>query len=308
MQPSLIAHAKERGIDLIRIDPDRPLLEQGPFDCVIHKLYGAEWNDQLQQFSSLNPGVPIIDSPEAIERLHNRVSMLEVVERLKIEFKNENFAVPKQVVVWNVEDLTRDNAIEEMNLLFPVIAKPLMADGSSISHNMYLVFDSEGLQELTTPIVLQEFVNHGGVVFKIYVAGSMVKRVMRKSLPNISDEKMKTLRGSLPFARISNLTENDKKHEEDDSVDHDDHCDFDGVEMPSEGFVTELASAMRVAMGLNLFNFDVIRDSRDSNRYLIIDINYFPGYAKMPGYESVLTEFFWDVVNKKNMVMVSAGE
>lgn len=55
-------------------------------------------------------------------------------------------------------------------------------------------------------------------------------------------------------------------------------------------------------MGLNLFNFDVIRDAKDANRYLIIDINYFPGYAKMPSYEPVLTEFFWDMVTKKNHV------
>ncbi|KAK1354566.1 hypothetical protein POM88_047822 [Heracleum sosnowskyi] len=45
--------------------------------------------------------------------------------------------------------------------------------------------------------------------------------------------------------------------------------------------------------------FDVIRDTRVGNMYLVIDINYFPGYAKMPGYEKVLTDFFCDVFNKK---------
>jgi inositol-1,3,4-trisphosphate 5/6-kinase/inositol-tetrakisphosphate 1-kinase len=33
----------------------------------------------------------------------------------------------------------------------------------------------------------------------------------------------------------------------------------------------------------------------------VIDINYFPGYAKMPGYETVLTDFFCDVVGKKSL-------
>jgi inositol-1,3,4-trisphosphate 5/6-kinase/inositol-tetrakisphosphate 1-kinase len=30
----------------------------------------------------------------------------------------------------------------------------------------------------------------------------------------------------------------------------------------------------------------------------VIDINYFPGYAKMPGYETALTDFFCDLVGK----------
>jgi inositol-1,3,4-trisphosphate 5/6-kinase/inositol-tetrakisphosphate 1-kinase len=31
----------------------------------------------------------------------------------------------------------------------------------------------------------------------------------------------------------------------------------------------------------------------------VIDINYFPGYAKMPGFESVLTNFLLDLRHEK---------
>ena len=55
--------------------------------------------------------------------------------------------------------------LDELN--FPVIVKLLVADGSANSHTMSLVFNGEGLKKLTTPIVLQEFVNHGGVIFKV---------------------------------------------------------------------------------------------------------------------------------------------
>ena len=71
------------------------------------------------------------------------------------------------------------------------------------------------------------------------------------------------------------------------------------AEMPPLEFVMELAKGLRVAMGLRLFNFDLIRDSRDGNRYFVIDINYFPGFAKMPDYESVFVDFFCDVVEEK---------
>ncbi|KAF2615683.1 hypothetical protein F2Q70_00007517 [Brassica cretica] len=97
---------------------------------------------------------------------------------------------------------------------------------------------------------------------------------------------------------ISNLTatqeEKNKEYGEDRSLEK--------VEMPPSSFLEELAKAMRKSMGLNLFNFDVIRDARDGDRYLVIDINYFPGYAKMPCYEPVLTDFFWDMVTKKSHV------
>ncbi|KAL5736066.1 hypothetical protein ACOSQ2_030854 [Xanthoceras sorbifolium] len=47
--------------------------------------------------------------------------------------------------------------------------------------------------------------------------------------------------------------------------------DLERVEMPSEC----------LELRLNLFNFDVIKDAKDGSRYLVIDVNYFPRYAKM---------------------------
>ncbi|XP_010495234.2 PREDICTED: inositol-tetrakisphosphate 1-kinase 1-like [Camelina sativa] len=180
------------------------------------------------------------------------------------------------------------------DLKFPVIAKPLDADGSAKSHKMFLIYDQEGMKILKAPIVLQEFVNHGGVIFKVYVVGDHVKCVKRRSLPDISEEKIGTSKGSLPFSQISNLTA-----QEDKNIEYGEDRSLEKVEMPPLSFLTDLAKAMRESMGLSLFNFDVIRDAKDANRYLIIDINYFPGYAKMPSYEPVLTEFFWDMVTKK---------
>nr|XP_023924726.1 inositol-tetrakisphosphate 1-kinase 1-like [Quercus suber]POE58231.1 inositol-tetrakisphosphate 1-kinase 1 [Quercus suber] len=69
--------------------------------------------------------------------------------------------------------------------------------------------------------------------------------------------------------------------------------------MPPLEFVMELAKGLRKAMGLRLFNFDLIRDSGDGHRYFVIDINYFPGYVNMPEYESVFVDFFCDVVQEK---------
>ncbi|XP_031503603.1 inositol-tetrakisphosphate 1-kinase 5 [Nymphaea colorata] len=290
IQQSLVDRAKERGIDLVRIDAGRPLAEQGPFDCVIHKLYGEEWRNQLREFVEKYPRAAVIDSPEAIERLHNRISMLQAVSELQIPQESETFGIPKQIVIYDAETLESLAGLE-----FPVIAKPLVADGSAKSHKMSLVFNPTGLAKLRPPLVLQEFVNHDGVIFKAFVAGDHVRYVKRKSLPNVSAEKLGNPVGSLSFSQVSNMTERRRGGEEEY------YEDLRESAMPPLSFMEEMARGLRRALGLNLFNFDVIRDVRVGNRYLVIDINYFPGYAKMPGYEAVLTDFFWDVVRQAEL-------
>ncbi|VFQ63586.1 unnamed protein product [Cuscuta campestris] len=293
IQPSLVNHARERGIDLVPIDLHKPLVEQGPFDCVIHKMYGEDWRKQLADFSIQNPNAAIIDPLDAVLRLHNRVSMLEVFNDLKISSESEeDLAIPKQVSVPD-SSVSLSGALAREGLMFPVMAKPLIADGSADSHHMFLVFNEEGLNGLKPPIVLQEFVNHGGVLFKVYVAGRHVQCVKRPSLPNISDDNFPASHNLLPFSQISNLTAQDKN-----SASFAKLMD-DETEMPPLSFLTKVASELRHGLKLHLFNFDMIRDTRVGNLYLVIDINYFPGYAKMPSYESMLTEFFLDIAHMR---------
>ncbi|RWR81030.1 inositol-tetrakisphosphate 1-kinase 1-like protein [Cinnamomum micranthum f. kanehirae] len=291
IQESLVDLLKSRGIDLIRIDSDRPLIEQCPFDCIIHKLYGHDWKSQLEQYASQNPNSLVIDPPDAIERLHNRISMLQVVSELEVPQQlDTTFGVPKQIVVYHSDTLSDPAAITPI-LRFPVIAKPLVADGSAKSHKMSLVFNRDGLRKLKPPIVLQEFINHGGVIFKVYVVGDYIKCVKRKSLPDVSEEKLDCSEASLPFSQVSNVT---TQEESGDCT-----MQLKEAEMPPLNLITEIGRGLRRVMRLHLFNFDVIRDLKVGNHYLVIDINYFPGYAKMPSYETVLTDFFLDILKKK---------
>ncbi|TMW94618.1 hypothetical protein EJD97_010009 [Solanum chilense] len=292
IQVSLVHLAKERGIDLVKIDMDKPLIEQGPFDCVLHKLYGEDWKRQLEAYAVKYPHVLIIDSPEAIERLHNRISMLEVATELEIKCETTSFGIPKQTVVYDAK-IVSASYLENEGLKFPVIAKPLVADGSAKSHKMLLVFNKDGLSKLKPPIVLQEFVNHGGVIFKVYVVGDYVKCVKRKSLPDVMEENLGKLESCLSFSQVSNLNTLEKNDDKYYKL-----MNLDDGELPPLSFLREIARGLRGATKLYLFNFDLIRDNRVGNRYLVIDINYFPGYAKMPNYESVMTEFFWDVLSK----------
>ena len=161
IQPSLVARAAARGMDLVPVDAARPLAEQGPFHLLINKLYGDGWRAQLEAFAARHPAVPVVDPPHAIDRLHNRISMLQVVSELDhAADKDRTFGIPSQVVVYDAAALVDSGLLAALR--FPLIAKPLVADGTAKSHKMSLVYHREGLAKLRPPLVLQEFVNHGG--------------------------------------------------------------------------------------------------------------------------------------------------
>lgn len=213
--------------------------------------------------------------------------MLEFIKHLNIE----RLAVPDQTLV--SDSLMLSSLVNASGLKFPMIAKPVAADGSVNSHKMSLVLSKDGLSKVDvddTPVVLQQFVNHGGVIFKVYVAGEYVKCVKRTSLPDISNEMLEKMslesKGVMSFSQISNsamVREGGGSGE---------------VEMPGDEFVAEVAKGMRRALGLRLFNFDMIRDENGSG-YLVIDINYFPGYEKLDSYETVMTDFLLNVMKTR---------
>ncbi|KAK6155414.1 hypothetical protein DH2020_009662 [Rehmannia glutinosa] len=245
IQPSLLNLAKERGIDLVPVQLTKPLIDQSPFDCIIHKLSDPEWINQLKQFISHNPNVVVIDNPDAIERLHSRVTMLEVVSQLNLT-PEVSLEIPKQVFVKSTDSVFDSVASEGIN--FPVIAKPLVADGSAGSHQMSLVFNEEGLGglKLNPPFVLQEFVNHGGVIFKVYVAGQHIQCVKRRSLPDISEEKLGVSEKLLSFSQISNVTAHDQSDESVAKL-------MEAAELPPSDFVIEVAKSDEAGFEIESF-------------------------------------------------------
>ncbi|CAI9266276.1 unnamed protein product [Lactuca saligna] len=252
MVPSFIDIARERGIDFIPIDVSKPLTDQAPFDCILHKVYGNEWNLNLQNFSVSNPNATIIDPLSAIQRLHNRISMLEPVSQLNIP----QLKIPNQILVRDAESLKNVETTSGLN--FPVIAKSLLADGTTKAHDMSLVFNHDGLMKeikLEPPMVLQQFVNHGGTIFKVYVADDYVKCVKRSSLPDLSKDTIDKIAsdsgGAISFSRISGAVIADGRS---------DNNSGEELKMPATEFLVEVAKGLRKALGLHLFNFDMIRD------------------------------------------------
>ncbi|GAB4852438.1 Inositol-tetrakisphosphate 1-kinase 3 [Ancistrocladus abbreviatus] len=288
IQPKLEGVARLKGILFIAIDPNRPLSEQGPFDIVLHKLSGKEWRQILEDYRQTHPKVTVLDPPDAIQHLHNRQSMLQDVADLNLSNSYGKVGVPRQLVV--KEDASSiPDAVMRAGLMFPIVAKPLYVDGSAKSHELSLAFDQYSLEKLEPPLVLQEFVNHGGVLFKVYIVGDAIKVVRRFSLPDVCKRELSENAGVFRFPRVSCAAASADDADLDPSV----------AELPPRPLLEKLARELRWRLGLRLFNLDMIREHGTHDNFYVIDINYFPGYGKMPEYEHIFTDFLLSVVDSK---------
>ncbi|KAJ6919728.1 hypothetical protein NC651_013624 [Populus alba x Populus x berolinensis] len=229
LKPKLEGLARNKGILFVAIDQNRPLSDQGPFDIVLHKLTGKEWRQILEmpydmlfiadnqeslaltmlKFSFISddyrrthPEVTVLDPPDAIQHLHNRQSMLQCVADMNLSNSYGKVGIPKQLVI-KKDASSIPGAVAKAGLMLPIVAKPLVADGSAKSHELSLAYDQQSLQKLEPPLVLQEFVNHGGVMFKVYIVGETIKVVRRFSLPDVCKRELANIAGVFRFPRVS---------------------------------------------------------------------------------------------------------
>lgn len=286
MQPKLEAHARSKGITFVALDRSRALTEQGPYDVILHKSTAKEWRQELEDYVQKFPEVIILDPPAAIQQLRNRQSMLKEVADLKLTHADGQVRVPSQTVVVG-DSSCIPTSVAETGLKLPLIAKPLVADGSAKSHAMSLIYDQFGLSCLDTPLVLQEFVNHGAVLFKVYVIGDGIKVVRRFSLPDLSEKDMGFGVKSFPRVSCAAATANEAD------------LDPEAAVLPPQRLLECLVAELRTRLNLSLFNFDMIREGGSGSRYYVIDINYFPGFGKVPDYELLFTDYLVDLAKRK---------
>ncbi|KAI3964584.1 hypothetical protein MKW92_013362 [Papaver armeniacum] len=275
LQPKLEILARNKGILFVAIDHKRSLSDQGPFDVVLHKLTGKEWRQILEDYRLEHPEVTVLDPPDCIQHVHNRQSMLQDVADLNLSDCYGTVDVPKQLVITK-DPLSIPAAVRRAGLMLPLVAKPLVVDGSAKSHELSLAYDQFSLSKLDPPLVLQEFINHGGVLFKVYVVGEAIKVLLNNH-------------GVFRFPRVSCASASADDADLDPCI----------AELPPRPLLERLARELRHRLGLRLFNIDMIREHGSRDRFYVIDINYFPGYGKMPEYEHIFTDFLLSLVQSK---------
>jgi inositol-1,3,4-trisphosphate 5/6-kinase/inositol-tetrakisphosphate 1-kinase len=132
-----------------------------------------------------------------------------------------------------------------------------------------------------TPAVLQEFVNHNGVVYKIYALGDRLEAGARPSMRNIRDDEHFALDFDSQHSEVDNGLWVKKEA-------------IGKVELPLENFA-RISAILRDALKLNLIGFDILID--EGGGYWLVDLNYFPGYKNIENLWEQFFNFFLEIIN-----------
>ncbi|KAH8853606.1 Inositol-tetrakisphosphate 1-kinase [Schistosoma japonicum] len=161
--------------------------------------------------------------------------------------------------------------------VWSIICKSLMAHGQDSVHEIAIVFDDSGLNNLRYPIFVQQFINHNGKVLKLFVIGdySCVTEV-----PSIKNQENSTDKTPIFFHSHSVSKDGCQSplSESSSFSNKQTICSYD------KPLFNMLANEIRKSLKIDLFGIDLICETDNStpdtlskpNRYAIIDLNIFP--------------------------------
>ncbi|XP_039992375.1 inositol-tetrakisphosphate 1-kinase [Xiphias gladius] len=291
---------RKRGIEVVQLDLSQPLEEQGPLDVIIHKLTDlileADQNDsqavllvqRVQDYIDAHPETIVLDPLPAIRTLLDRCKSYQLIHRIESCMKDERICSPPFMVL-NTEcspDVLEQ--IRRQGISFPFICKTRVAHGTN-SHEMAIIFSEEDLNDVRPPCVIQSFINHNAVLYKVFVVGDSYTVVERPSLKNFP---------AGPADRKAIFFNSHNVSKPESSSDLTSRENVEGVSQPpSDDVIRELSRSLREALGVSLFGIDVIINNQ-TGQHAVIDINAFPGYEGVP-------EFFNDLLTHISSVLQS---
>uniref|UniRef100_A0A8C9Z0W7 Inositol-tetrakisphosphate 1-kinase n=1 Tax=Sander lucioperca TaxID=283035 RepID=A0A8C9Z0W7_SANLU len=285
--------------DLCRyLDLSQPLEEQGPLDVIIHKLTDlileADQNDsqavllvqRVQDYIDAHPETIVLDPLPAIRTLLDRCKSYQLINRIESCMQDERICSPPFMVLNTECSSDVLEQIKRQGLTFPFICKTRVAHGTN-SHEMAIIFSEEDLKDVKPPCVIQSFINHNAVLYKVFVVGDSYTVVERPSLKNFPA-------GPADREAIFFNSHNVSKPESSSDLTTRENVES---QPPSDDVIRELSRSLRQALGVSLFGIDVIINNQ-TGQHAVIDINAFPGYEGVP-------EFFNDLLNHITSVLQS---
>ncbi|XP_073434223.1 inositol-tetrakisphosphate 1-kinase isoform X2 [Dendrobates tinctorius] len=227
-----------------------------------------------------HPETIILDPLPAIRTLLDRSKSYELIRCIESYMQDDRLCSPPFMELSTESGEDALKLIESSSLAFPFICKTRVAHGTN-SHEMAIIFNMEGLRAIPRPCVIQSFVSHNAVLYKVFVVGDSYTVVERPSLKNFSP-------GSSDRESIFFNSHNVSKPESSSVLTALEKVE--GVfERPSDDVICAISKALRQALGISLFGIDIIINNK-TGQHAVIDINAFPGYEGVP-------EFFGELLN-----------
>lgn len=301
---------RKRGIEVVQLDLSQPLEDQGPLDVIIHKLTDlileADQNDsqavllvqRVQDYIDAHPETIVLDPLPAIRTLLDRCKSYQLIHRIESCKQDDRICSPPFMVLNTECSPDVLELIKRQGLTFPFICKTRVAHGTN-SHEMAIIFSEEDLKDVKPPCVIQSFINHNAVLYKVFVVGDSYTVVERPSLKNFP---------AGPADRKAIFFNSHNVSKPESSSDLTSRDNVEGVSQPpSDDVIRELSRSLRQALGVSLFGIDVIINNQ-TGQHAVIDINAFPGYEGVPEFFNDLLNHISSVLQSHNPDFAPAGE
>lgn len=283
---------------------DRPLEEQGPFDLIIQKLtdYMAAAIDgsqdamktlkRLEIYIKDHPEVIVIDPMESVSKLFDRTTSYRIMKECEILEEGVRVFIPNFVQIDAMDHKENLRKIENAGVSYPMVCKTVIGHGSESCHEMAVIFNEEGLKDLMPPCVVQQFVNHNAVLFKVFVAGNKHYIVKRPSIKNFYSTDAKDRKTIFFSSHDVSKPDSGSYLSELDEYDSEPN-----VSAPDESLVLKLVRKLRPKLNLTMFGVDIIVE-KGTGHHVVIDINYFPGYEGAPSFPLDFAKYVHELLDK----------
>lgn len=194
----------EKQCQLVKIDLDKPLEDQGPFALIVHKISDiivrADQGDigakraisAFESYVRKHPQTVILDPLDNNRTLLDRYKQYRLIEESGLAKEGFIFTPPFVHLTSNNMDVNRGR-IKRSKITFPLVCKPILAQGSTGAHQMCIIFNEAGLKDIKPPCVAQSFVNHNARLYKLFVIKDKYYIMERPSLKNFQAGDQETV-------------------------------------------------------------------------------------------------------------------
>lgn len=300
---------RKYGFDLVKLDLNRELEDQGPFTVILHKLTdiialaihgdpeARAMISRVENYIKRHPEVAIIDPLNNVRKLLDRYCSYSIIHNSGLQ--EANVFTPSFVELTSNDFAENLKTLNKAGVHFPFVCKPLVAHGSSNAHKMAVIFNEKGVKDCRPPCVAQSFINHNAILYKIYLVGDEHFVVERPSLKNFSPSGRETI-----FFDSHDVSKADSTS----SLSILDPGDLElSTIQPDASKLQQIVYVLRRKLGMSLMGIDVVIEN-GSGRYGIIDINAYPGYDGYPNFFQSLMNLILETINHHTCDLISPGD
>ena len=301
MLPKLLEDLNKDGsMEFVVMDMNGDLEQQGPFDVIIHKIlewynHGLETGNaklkKLLNYVRSCPQMPkVLDPIEETVRLADRFYSMQIMEDCQFVMNGIRVYVPEFTFLKKTDSEHVLEILDKKGMDFPVITKPPVTRCDAEAHDMAIIFSEAAVTDINFPCVVQQFVNHNSMLYKVAAVGEQMYICERPSVKNLErslDDTVYFDSMTVSKRHVHNKDLHDRNPQNmkfQTSV----SCD---EPLLDERVVGELIKRITNRIDLTLFGVDIIVDEKTGD-YGLIDLNY------LPSYDGVLTHFAEDMYRK----------